>query len=88
MASTSAYFLEKVAKKIKLWEVPEEPPVKLDFGALNRLDKMSNARKLARNIQANPFRHKFVRMNRDWLIHNIAMILGGKDYIKKAGPEL
>ena len=49
---------------------------------------MSNARKLARNIQANPFRHKFVRMNRDWLIHNIATILGGKDYIKRAGPEL
>ena len=41
-----------------------------------------------RNIQTNPFRHKFMRVNREWLIHNIALILGGKNYLAQAGPEL
>lgn len=45
-------------------------------------------RVLVRNLQTNPFRHKFLRVNREWLIHNIATILGGKNYLKHAGPEL
>ena len=28
-----------------------------------------------------------MRVNREWLIHNIASILGGKNYMKHAGPE-
>lgn len=27
-------------------------------------------------------------MNREWIIHNIANILGGKNYLKHAGVEL
>jgi hypothetical protein len=29
-----------------------------------------------------------MRVNREWLIHNIAVILGGKNYLVHAGPEL
>lgn len=29
-----------------------------------------------------------MRVNREWLIHNIAVILGGKNYLKHAGAEL
>ena len=29
-----------------------------------------------------------MRVNREWLIHNIALILGGKNYLARAGPEL
>lgn len=29
-----------------------------------------------------------MRVNREWLIHNIALILGGKHYLVHAGPEL
>ena len=29
-----------------------------------------------------------MRVNREWLIHNIALILGGKNYLVNAGAEL
>lgn len=29
-----------------------------------------------------------MRVNREWIIHNIAEILGGKNYMRDAGPEL
>lgn len=29
-----------------------------------------------------------MRVNREWLIHNIAVILGGKNYLNHAGAEL
>ena len=29
-----------------------------------------------------------MRVNREWLIHNIAVILGGKNYLSTAGAEL
>jgi len=77
-----------LAGKAELWDVGPAGSTKVDVGAVNRLDRTNNARKLAHNIQTNPFRHKFMRVNREWLIHNIAVILGGKNYLKHAGAEL
>ncbi len=51
------------------------------------MDKSNNRRRLIRQIQTNPYRHKFVQNNREWIIHNIAMILGGKNYLNHIGPE-
>ena len=64
------------------------PIIEVDVGQVNRLDKDYAMKVLVRNLQTNPFRHKFLRVNREWLIHNIASILGGKNYMKNAGPEI
>lgn len=72
----------------KLWEIPPAPSSRVDVAALNRLDHANNVKALVRSIQTNPFRHKFMRVNREWLIHNIALILGGKNYLSRAGPAL
>lgn len=82
-------FLRFLAGSIHLWEVHiEEGHGRMDVAAVNRLDRTNNVNKLVRNIQTNPFRHKFLRLNREWLIHNIATILGGKNYMITAGAEL
>lgn len=73
---------------IKLWEISSIDHLKIDIAQVNRLDKDNNMKRLIRNIQTNPFKHKFMRNNREWIIHNIALILGGKNYMNQAGPEL
>ena len=65
-----------------------EENLRVDIGAINRLDKDNNAVRMIRNIQENPMRYKFMRNNREWLIHNLALILGGKNYLSRAGKEL
>lgn len=80
--------LGKLAAQVALWEVEADENHKVDVGAINRLDHANNVKKLVVSIQTNPFRHKFMRVNREWLIHNIALILGGKNYLARAGPEL
>ena len=45
-------------------------------------------KRLIRNAQSNPFRHKFIIQNREWIVQNIAMIMGGRSYINNAGAEL
>jgi hypothetical protein len=72
----------------KIWEVVHNPIIQVDVSQVNRLDKDYGMRVLVKNLQTNPFRHKFMRVNREWIIHNIAEILGGKNYLKEAGPEL
>jgi hypothetical protein len=62
--------------------------LRVDIGAINRLDKDNNMLRLIRSIQTNPYRYKFMSNNREWIIHNIAMILGGKNYLHSAGDEL
>lgn len=77
-----------VADYFKIWEIHYKAFHKLDVAQINKLDKEYAMRVLVRNLQTNPFRHKFLRVNREWLIHNIAVILGGKNYLKHAGPEV
>ena len=36
----------------------------------------------------NPFLKKFVILNREWIVQNLAMILGGRAYLSTAGAEL
>lgn len=71
----------------KIWEVSYNPVITIDVSQVNKLDKDYSMKMLVRNLQTNPFRHKFLRVNREWIIHNIASILGGKNYMKNAGPE-
>jgi hypothetical protein len=80
--------LQALAARSKVWDVPPIEATKIDVTAWNRLDGASRAKKLAKTIVENHFRHKFVRVNREWIIHNIATILGGKNYIRHAGAEL
>ena len=76
-----------VSDYFKVWEISYQQIKENDVSELNKLDKDFAHRVLVKNIQTNPFRHKFMRVNREWLIHNIALILGGKNYMKHAGPE-
>ena len=76
-----------ISEYLKLWEINALENLKIDIGQVNRLDKDNNMKRLVKNIQSNPFRHKFMRNNREWIIHNIAIILGGKNYLNNAGPE-
>lgn len=77
-----------LAGYVKLWELTgDENLSRVDASAVNRLDRTNNVRKLVRSIRTNPFRHKFMRVNREWLIHNIALILHGEDYQAHAGAE-
>lgn len=77
-----------LAGYVKLWELTgDENLSRVDASAVNRLDRTNNVRKLVRSIRTNPFRHKFMRVNREWLIHNIASILHGEDYQAHAGAE-
>ena len=71
----------------RIWEVEHNPIITVDVSQVNRLDKDYGMRVLVKNLQTNPFRHKFMRVNREWIIHNIAEILGGKNYMKAPGPE-
>lgn len=81
-------FLQIIAGYFKIWEVSHNPVHKVDVSQINKLDKDYTMRVLVKNMRTNPFRHKFMRVNREWLIHNISSILGGKNYIRNAGPEL
>jgi hypothetical protein len=81
-------FIAIVSDYFKIWEVSFHPIHKVDVSHVNKLDKDYTMRVLVKNLYTNPFRHKFLRVNREWLIHNIATILGGKNYLKHAGPEL
>lgn len=42
--------LSSLSKKFHLWEVGPAGSTKVDVGAVNRLDRTNNARKLAHNI--------------------------------------
>jgi hypothetical protein len=64
---------------VQLWELKNEENLLLDTGALNRLDRDHNFKRHIKQIQSNPFRHKFVHVNREWIINNIARVLGGKN---------
>jgi hypothetical protein len=80
--------LKAGADAIKLWEVPGDRATRIDVASINRLDGASSVKVLVRSIQTNPFRHKFMRVNREWLVSNIATVLGGRNYLAQAGPEL
>jgi hypothetical protein len=82
------YLLSTGAGYVKLWETSAEAGTRIDVASINRLDKTNSVKQAVRSIQTNPFRHKFMRVNREWLIHNIALVLGGKNYLANAGPEL
>jgi len=79
--------LSVITNYLRIWEINAIENLKIDIAQVNRLDKDNNMKRLVRNIQTNPFRHKFMRNNREWIIHNIATILGGKNYMNQAGPE-
>jgi hypothetical protein len=82
-----SFIISLIADSFKVWEITYRAIRDADVAEINKLDKDFTHRVLIKNIQTNPFRHKFLRVNREWLIHNISLILGGKNYMKHAGPE-
>lgn len=80
--------MDAVQQYFKIWQVEHNPIQRVDVSQINKLDNENNLRQQIKNLVTNPFRHKFMRVNREWIIHNIALILGGKNYMKNAGPEL
>lgn len=79
--------MDIVSSQLQIWEVQYNPIIPVDVSQINKLDKEYSMKVLVKNLQTNPFRHKFMRVNREWLIHNIASILGGKNYMKNMGEE-
>ena len=81
------YMLSYLSNLAKLWQIKGDDRIRVDVAAINRLDAASNMKKLIRNVQTNPFRFKFLMINREWIISNIASILGGRTYLSEAGAE-
>ena len=52
------------------------------------MDDEHNEKRLIKNAQSNAFRHKFIILNREWIVKNIAFIMGGRQYVEEAGAEL
>ena len=72
-----------MAGTFKIWDLKQEENLLLDTATLNRLDRDHNVKRHIRQIQSNPFRHKFVYVNREWIINNIARVLGGKNLMSQ-----
>lgn len=80
--------LGAAARVVGLWKLKTTGRLNYDDADKNRLDEGYAQKRLIRNVQTNPFRHKFVVLNREWVITNIATILGGRSYLAQAGAEL
>lgn len=80
MAIPFTWLLSYIAKRSGLWKITGDDRITADIGIVNRLDNAHNMKRLLKNVTTNPFRNKFVLVNREWLINNLAMILGGRSY--------
>lgn len=76
------------ADKVGLWKVTGDDRVVVDIGLINRLDKAVRDRDLVTGLRTNPFRYKFLMVNREWIVQNLAMILGGRMYLAQPGVEI
>jgi hypothetical protein len=74
------YLLGYLSQKVGLWKVTGDDRITVDIGTINRLDSANNMKRLLKNITTNPFRNKFILVNREWLVNNLASILGGRQY--------
>lgn len=72
------------ADMVSLWKVTGDDRITIDIGTINRLDNANNLKRLLKNITKNPFRNKFILVNREWLVNNLAMILGGQSKQRNA----
>jgi hypothetical protein len=70
------FVLQFVAESCSLWKVTGDDRITVDIGTINRLDDANNMKRMLKNITENPFRNKFILVNREWLVNNLAMILG------------
>jgi hypothetical protein len=68
------------AFKLGLWKITADDRITVDIGTINRLDGANNMKRLLKNITTNPFRNKFILVNREWIVNNLAQILGGKAF--------
>ena len=77
--------LSLVTAKTSLWKVTGDDRLRTEFGLVNRIDKNIKQHLFDYNLTTNPFRYKFIMVNREWIINNLAMILGGRVYLSKYG---
>ena len=62
------WMLNLCAKKIGLWKLTVDGRIRFDNADVNKLDAAHNIKRLIRNVQTNPFRHKFIMLNREWVV--------------------
>jgi hypothetical protein len=72
--------LKYLSNAVGLWKVTGDDRITVDIGTINRLDSANNMKRLLKNITTNPFRNKFILVNREWLVNNLAGILGGRSF--------
>lgn len=82
------WILAFMSEKIGVWAPNRDPSQEIEASLMNRLDVAYNQRRIINNIQTNPFRHRFITVNREWIVSNIADVLGGRAYLAEAGSEL
>lgn len=80
--------LNSVSRRFGLWRLTVDGRIRFDNADANKMDAVHNQKRLIKNVTTNPFRHKFIILNREWVVQNIALILGGRSYVSQAGAEL
>ena len=68
--------IQNIADIFRVWKINAwSDNTKLDTGAMNILDKDKDLQRLLLQIQTNVFRHKFIWVNRDWVVDNLSKII-------------
>ena len=62
------FILNSCARRLGLWRLTVDGRIKFDNADANKMDAAHNIKRLIKNVQTNPFRHKFIIMNREWIV--------------------
>lgn len=60
--------LRFIANKIGLWKISGDDRHVVEMDMINRLDKGVRHKTLVKNLKTNPFRYKFLMVNREWIV--------------------
>ena len=66
------WVLNSCSRRLGLWRLTVDGRIRFDNADKNKMDEAHNIKRLIKNAQTNPFRHKFLILNREWIVHNIA----------------
>ena len=75
------WLLNSCSRRLGLWRLTVDGRIRFDNADKNKMDEAHQIKRLIKNVQTNPFRHKFLILNREWIVSNIAYILGGRAYV-------
>ena len=62
------WILNSLSRKLGLWKLTIDGRIRFDNADVNKMDAAHNIKRLIKNIQTNPFRNKFIILNREWIV--------------------